>query len=218
MRRKLLWMAILLLSFTFIYSGGFSLKNQIPAKVIGKAKLILKPHGLLKDQKEKNVYGFEVLIDLRGVKTFREDCKKSEPTVLGGYTVGISFDNKKVKFLSVKGGRTKEFRKSPFHTNNKRANEMGIVKFSAVHTVQNSPTGLISVAFVRFKVLDKKALKTIKLMGGSLATSMKFLPKKKILGPLSIPFEGQNMRKNKKKSLMRKHIIIKSGKKKEVKK
>ena len=217
MGRKFFGIFIFFFLVTSLFGKGFFLKNQVPAKVLGKAKLILKPLGVLKNEKEKNVYTFEILIDLRGVKTLREDTKKSEPTVLGGYTVGIKFDRSMVKFLSVKGGRTREFRKPPFHTNNKRANDLGLVKFSAVHTVQNSPTGLISVAFVKFKALDKKGLKSIKIVGDSLATSMKFLPNKKILGPISIPFLGESIRKSKAKNLMHKHIIIKNGKKKEVK-
>ncbi len=201
MVKKLSVMVVILFTLMSItYGISNFLKNQIPAKIIGKAKLILKPLGVLKNEKEKDIYGFEILIDLRGVKTVRKDNGNSSPTVLGGYTVGISFDNKNIQFLGVKGGNTKEFRKPPFHTNNKKANENGLVKFSAVHTKQNSPTGLISVAIAKFKVKNKNSLKSIKLYGDSLATSMKFFPNKKILGPISIPFEGEKIKRKKLKN------------------
>jgi len=98
-----------------------------------------------------------------------------------------------VKALGVLGGKTKEFSRRPIYTNLEKANSIGLIRFSAVHTNSRTPTGKVSIARVKMEINDPKAVETVELYGDSLSTSIIFFPKGKMVGPFSIPFDGKRL-------------------------
>lgn len=162
--------------------------NQLRSRLDGKAKLILKPDGA----PQGNIYSYSILVDMSGVAVVIED-KERIPAVLGAYTLAVKFDSLKVQARDVLGGTTAEFAGKPVSTNLVKANNEGLIRFSAVHTSSQSPRGLISVAKIVLTVFDPKGLDSISVWGDSLATSILFFPDKKIAGPFLIPFEGNQL-------------------------
>jgi hypothetical protein len=159
--------------------------NQIPSRLEGKAKLILKKV----EPVEGNLHKYDIFVDLTGV-TFVVRDTETIPGVLGAYTLGVKFDPARVKLVDMNGGQTAEFAKKPIFTNLEKANAEGLVRFSAVHTNSRTPTGLVSVAQVVLEMQDPAAAESVQLAGDSLSTSILFYPDRKMVGPFSIPFDG----------------------------
>lgn len=160
-------------------------ENQLPSRLEGKAKLVLKKV----EPQEGTVYKYDIFVDLTGVAFVIRDTERI-PAVLGAFTLGIKFDPAKVKFVDMNAGQTAEFAKKPIFTNLEKANAEGLVRFSAVHTNSRTPTGLVSVAQAVLETQDPAAAASVQLYGDSLSTSILFYPDKKLVGPFTIPFEG----------------------------
>lgn len=160
-------------------------ENQLPSRLEGKAKLVLKKV----EPQEGTVYKYDIFVDLTGVTFVIRDTERI-PAVLGAYTLGIKYDPAKVKLVDMNPGQTAEFAKKPIFTNLEKANAEGLVRFSAVHTNSRTPTGLVSVAQAVLDVQDPAAAASVQLYGDSLSTSILFYPDKKLVGPFTIPFEG----------------------------
>ncbi len=160
-------------------------ENQLPSRLEGKAKLVLKKV----EPQEGTVYKYDIFVDLTGVTFVIRDTERI-PAVLGAYTLGVKYDPTRVKLVDMNPGQTAEFAKKPIFTNLEKANAEGLVRFSAVHTNSRTPTGLVSVAQAVLDVQDPAAAASIQLYGDSLSTSILFYPDKKLVGPFTIPFEG----------------------------
>ena len=164
--------------------------SQLPSRLDGIARLLMKP---VPDE-NKQLFRYEIFIDLSEVVVIVQETEKFH-AVLGAYALGVEFDQTKMQLVEVKGGQTPEFTSSPFFTNPEKSNSTGLVKFTAVHTQQQSPTGIISVAVVEFRAIDSAKPKEPALAGDSLSTSIRKYPGGKIVGPFSIPFKGKHLQK-----------------------
>ncbi len=160
-------------------------KNQLPSRLEGRARLVLKKSADLGDHR----YTYTILVDMSPVKIIIQD-KKTLPAVLGAYTLGVKFDPATVQIVKVQGGQTREFAQPPIFTTLEKANKDGLIRFSAVHTNSRTPTGMISVAQLEVRADKPEALQSLELLGDSLATSILFFPDRKNGRPVQHSFRG----------------------------
>lgn len=128
----------------------------------------------------------DACIDLTKTRVILEG-NVQKPCVLGAYVLGLRFDPKTTRLVDIQGGTTAEFNGKPIFTNLEKANKEGLVKFTAVQTGAQSPTGLVSVAKIQLEITSAEDLKKLELYGDSLASTIYGVKDGKPIGPYSIP-------------------------------